>query len=157
MRIHQIMHRPVVCCSIDDTAAAAAALMWDHDCGAIPVVGREGRIAGMITDRDICMAAYTRGLPLRSIQVESIMSTPVISCQREDLLSTASSLMASHQVRRIPVIDADGRPVGIVSLNDVARAIESMERSGTGTALSDEVVHTISSICAPRQRAMAMV
>ena len=69
--------------------------MWDHDCGCAPVVDGHGRLAGIITDRDICMAAYTQGMPLEAIPVERAMSARVVSCMRGDDLEDRASPDAS--------------------------------------------------------------
>jgi len=93
--------------------------MWDHDCGCAPVVDTHGKLVGIVTDRDICMAAYTQGMPLADIRVERVMSARVISCGRGDELETAHQLMRTHEIHRIPVVDTRGRPIGILSLSDV--------------------------------------
>jgi CBS-domain-containing membrane protein len=93
--------------------------MWDHDCGCAPVVDGHGKLVGIVTDRDISMAAYTQGVPLQAIPVERVMSKRVVSCSRTDELETAHRLMRTHEIHRIPVVDTRGRPVGILSLSDV--------------------------------------
>jgi CBS-domain-containing membrane protein len=130
-RVRDIMTRSVVSCSPSDNLNRSAQLMWEGDCGALPVIDSEGQLLGMITDRDICMAAYTRGRPLSEVRVADVMSTGLITCRPTDSLRSVMDAMATHQVRRIPVVD-DGRLVGIVSLADVARmaqapSIESRE------------------------------
>jgi CBS-domain-containing membrane protein len=93
--------------------------MWDHDCGCAPIVDANGKLAGIVTDRDICMAAYTQGAPLQEIPIERAMSPKVISCARTDDLDKAHRLMRTHEIHRIPVVDSRGRPIGILSLSDV--------------------------------------
>ncbi len=93
--------------------------MWDHDCGCAPVVDAHGKLVGIITDRDICMAAYTQGVPLDAIPVERVMAPKVISCSRGDDLDTAHHLMRTYEIHRILVVDTRGRPIGILSLSDV--------------------------------------
>ncbi len=93
--------------------------MWDHDCGCAPVVDMHGKLVGIVTDRDICMASYTQGVPLDAIPVERVMSPKVISCARGDDLDTAHRLMRTHEIHRLPVVDTRGRPIGILSLSDV--------------------------------------
>lgn len=122
MRIGALMTQPVHVCSAEDSLARAAQLMWDFDCGAVPVVGGDESLCGIITDRDICMAAYTKGVAPRSIRVGDVMSRHVHSCAAEDSLERAIARMAEAQVRRLPVVDTDGRPIGMVSLADIARS-----------------------------------
>src|SRR5271169_6874358 len=113
------MTRAVQACTIHDTLNAAGRIMWDHDCGCAPVVDAHGKLAGIVTDRDISMAAYTQGVPLDAIPVERAMSARVVSCGRGDDLETAHHLMRTHEIHRLPVVDTRGRPIGVLSLSDV--------------------------------------
>jgi predicted transcriptional regulator len=71
MKVEQVMKQAVQACRRGDALNTAAQIMWEHDCGCVPVVDTENRVIGMITDRDICMAAYTRGEPLQTLRVET--------------------------------------------------------------------------------------
>ena len=123
MKVADLMTRDVRACTIHDSLNAAARIMWDHDCGCAPVVDAHGKLAGIVTDRDICMAAYTQGVPLEAIPVERVMSPKVISCARGDDLETAHRLMRTHEIHRIPVVDSRGRLIGILSLSDVCQPL----------------------------------
>lgn len=120
LRVRAIMTEPVHACNEDDTLHAAAQIMWDHDCGAVPVTDQQGRLRGIVTDRDICMAAYTKGMPLQHIRVGDVMAQPVHTCSPDDTLERTIAVMADAQVRRLPIIDQERKLVGIVSLADVA-------------------------------------
>jgi CBS domain-containing protein len=146
MRIKEIMTQPVVSCTTDNNLNAAAQLMWDHDCGVLPVVGDDGRLAGIITDRDICMAAYTQGRPLIEIPVTRVMTPQVVACFAGDSIDAAERLMRAERVRRIPVVDDAGHPVGIVALNDLARLAWRARKS----AVDHDLVQTMAAICQPR-------
>ena len=143
MKVTDLMTHDVRACTIHDSLNAAARIMWDHDCGCAPVVDEHGKLAGIVTDRDICMAAYTQGLPLDAIPVERVMSPRVISCARGDELDTAHRLMRTHEIHRLPVTDSRGRLVGILSLSDVVN-----HSRGDSAAPSDavEIAATISAI-----------
>ena len=119
MKVADLMTREVRACTIDDSLNAAARIMWDHDCGCAPVVDGHGKLVGIVTDRDISMAAYTQGQPLDAIPVDRVMSPKVISCARGDELDDAHRLMRTHEIHRIPVVDSRGRLAGILSLSDV--------------------------------------
>jgi CBS-domain-containing membrane protein len=119
--VGEIMTEAVASCSPDEPLNAAAQQMWERDCGVVPVLVN-GELAGIITDRDICMAAYTQGRPLASIAIKDVMARHVHACRRDDTLARAASLMADGQVRRLPVVDAENRLVGIVSMADIARS-----------------------------------
>lgn len=120
-----IMTREVRTCSPDDSLNEAARIMWESDCGAVPVTDASGKLLGVITDRDVCMAAYTRGQPLWACAVRSVMSTPGYSCAATDSIERIADTMREHRIRRLPVTDSDGRLIGIVSLADLARSLQS--------------------------------
>ena len=121
LSVREIMTEAVACCAPDETLNAAARQMWEHDCGAVPVVDA-GKLVGIITDRDICMAAYTQGRPLTAIAIKEVMARHVHACRSADTLERAATLMAEARVRRLPVVDAEQRLVGIVSIADIARS-----------------------------------
>lgn len=150
MNVKDIMTKSVKACRPDDTLETAARLMWENDCGALPVVDREGRPQAMLTDRDICMAALMRGKPLASLRVEGSMSGTLSVCHGDDSLAAVSNLMAQQQVRRIPVVDKGGKLIGMLSLNDIALAV----REKTPARLEDEAaagtLRVLLSVCAHR-------
>lgn len=122
MRVAEIMSRQPVTCAPEDSGAQAARLLWDHDCGALPVVtGDHHRVVGMITDRDLCMAALLQGRRLADIEVASAMSRTVWACHPEDLALPVARLMAVHRVRRVPVVNWADELMGLVSVGDLAR------------------------------------
>jgi CBS domain-containing protein len=146
--IKELMTRPAVTCPNDSTLEHAAWLMWEFDCGMIPVVDAEGRAVGVITDRDVCMAAYTQGRALRDIPVATSMAHHVIAIHADESVETAEHLMADNQVRRLPVIDGDGKVVGVVSLNDLARLAGEFRRIG----LDREFVATVAAVSRSRSQ-----
>ncbi len=147
MFIRETMAKEVWTCHADEPLAAAARIMWDHDVGAVPVVDPASKLAGIITDRDICMAAYITGKPLDSEPVGAHMSKQVFTTAPTDRAETAEELMRSKQIRRLPVVDAAGTIVGMVTLSDLARA--AAER-GRKVIDSGEVIATLAAICQPR-------
>src|SRR5262249_49131268 len=130
MRVNDLMTREVKACRPEDSLARAAKLMWDHDCGSVPVVEEDGRVVGMLTDRDICMAAFTTGQPLHEVSVEQTMSRDVVRCTAHDPVEVALLHMGRARVRRLPVVDSTGHLIGIFSLHDAARIAETTWFSG---------------------------
>jgi CBS domain-containing protein len=128
MNVETIMSRNTQFCSPTQSLGDAARLMWDRDCGCLPVVGSDREVIGMITDRDICMAACFRGRPLHEIDVGSTMSHELTTCRPSDTIEAAEVVMAAAQVRRLPVVDDGGRLVGVISLSDIACEAERQER-----------------------------
>jgi CBS domain-containing protein len=155
MLVEQLMSRPAVTCSTSDSLGRAAQLLWDHDVGSLPVVDGDGRLVGMITDRDICMAAYLRGQPLGDIAVEQAMAKQVYGCSPGDPIGVAEKIMSQYQVRRLPVADSSGRAVGVVSLTDLAREAEQEVGRRSPVVTDAEVTRTLAAICKPRRQETA--
>jgi CBS domain-containing protein len=107
--------------SPEQTAADAARLMRDENVGLIPVVEGE-RLVGTVTDRDITIRVVAEEKDPASTRVQEIASTDLVTVDPQQDLDEALRLMAQHQVRRLPVVEEDGRLVGIVAQADVARA-----------------------------------
>jgi CBS domain-containing protein len=147
MQIRKIMSTPPVTCREGDTLNRPAQLMWEHDCGVIPVTDGDGKLVGMITDRDICMAAYTQGRALPEIPVVDAMTTQVYSCRPDESIEAAEGLMRDNQIRRVPIVDDTRRLVGLVSLHDLARYTASV---GETNGLNRDFVQTVAAICRPR-------
>jgi CBS-domain-containing membrane protein len=151
MQVKQIMTRDVKGVRSGDNLDGAARILWENDCGCVPVLDDASRVLGMLTDRDICMAAYFQGRPLREIEVASAMSKSIFSARPEDTLVAAEKVMQTQKVRRLPVVDAAGKLAGLLSLNDLARAA-ARERAARGRKeLSDaEVSETLAAVSEPR-------
>jgi CBS domain-containing protein len=150
LQITAIMTRQVRSCTAEDSLKVAAQLMWDFDCGAVPVVDSAARVVGMVTDRDICMAAHFRGQLLGDVLVGEIMSTQVYTCFPEQGVAEAERLMKEKQIRRIPVIDHDRRLVGILSLADLAKTMRAQPPSSTHELNLAAVGDTLAHIAEPR-------
>jgi CBS domain-containing protein len=140
-----LMQAGVASCRPEDSMAAAAQIMWEHDCGVVPVIDADRRVVGIVTDRDLCMAAYTKALALGQLRVRDAMQAPVFCCHENDTRAAIHAAMRSHQVRRIPVIDDDGRLVGIVSLNDLVLDADAAEGTIRAHRIS-EIAETLSAI-----------
>ena len=118
-QIKDIMTRDVAVAQLDDTLQSAAQTMQRLNIGALPVC--EGSaLAGMLTDRDITVRGVAAGLNPGSALVRDVMSSDVLSCQADDTVEQVMAAMGSAQVRRLAVLDADRRIVGIVALGDLA-------------------------------------
>lgn len=142
--VHSLMTADVKTCHPSDTLDRAAKILWDADCGAIPVVDDAGKVVGMITDRDICMASYTRNAPLASCTVASTMSSLVYACSPHDSIQSLVELMSKHQLRRVPVTAPDGTLNGIVSISDLARYLNGLPEEHPSRALLVPAVAAIS-------------
>jgi CBS domain-containing protein len=144
MKVHELMTTNLFTVNDSQTVNDAAQLMWEHDCGCIPVLQAEGgKLAGVITDRDIAMAGYTTGERLQDIAVTTAFSSKAIVASPDDEITDVEEWMQANQVRRIPVVNELSEVIGIVSLNDIAIAANTR---GSGIS-SKQVASTLSAIC----------
>ena len=152
MNVERLMKTDVNACRPDDTGNCAARIMWERDCGFVPIVDENERVLAVVTDRDLCMAAYTQGKPLQEISLHSVMSKEIFSCRPDEDLSQAEILMRKRQVRRLPVTDAEGRLKGILSLSDITReaAKEAKSHPRKVEVSYSEVAETLADINIPR-------
>ena len=119
MRVQDVMTKTVASCRPGADLAAAAALMWEYNCGQLPVVDDAGKVTAVITDRDICIALGTRNQRACEVKVSDVVRRAAVLCKAEDDLRSALKTMAAERVRRLPVVDHEGTLVGILSLDDV--------------------------------------
>ena len=148
--VHDIMRVRVYTCSQSDTLHRAAQIMWEKDCGCLPVVD-EGRVVrAVITDRDICMAALTQGVALTDTSVASAMSRSLSVCSPDDSVESVKELMREAQIRRVPVADANGVLIGMVSLADIARYLRPRGPKAQGSI--SQLIDTLAAISEPRAR-----
>ena len=148
MKVQNVMTTEVFCVGAAQSLNDAAQLMWEHDCGSAPVVDEDNQMVGMITDRDIAMAAYINGGSLNAIPVSVAQSKQIVCCKSDDEIGDVQHLMQMHQVHRIPVVDDSGTPVGIVSLNDIACAY----KAGTRGLKAQDISNTLAAICSPMKK-----
>jgi len=152
MKVEELMTRQVATVRATDSTAVAARLMWDCDCGALPVLDGDGRVVAMITDRDICMAALMRDRAPSAIPVSEAMSRDLRACDADDDVSDAEGMMRAYQVRRIPVVDREQRPIGMLSLADIVRATDRTRGRAPAEVAPSEVAGTLADICAAAPR-----
>jgi CBS domain-containing protein len=136
----------------DATIADAAAMMWERGIGCIPITDDDRYLVGVVTDRDLCLAAYGRELPMNKLPIADAMTCLVYTVNPDALVADVDALMRRHRVRRVPVTDGLGRLVGIVCLSDIARAALRRARTSAGQPGVD-VARTLVGICEPRESA----
>jgi CBS domain-containing protein len=133
--IRNVMTGDVVTCAATDTLHRAAQIMWERDCGAVPVVDASGRLSGIITDRDLAMGAFTQGLPLVAIPVGRVASGRVHTVSVGGSVDDVVAVMGGQRVRRVVVVDESQKAVGIVALADVARYVSELGPTRRDAAL----------------------
>jgi CBS domain-containing protein len=153
MKVQELMVTDVAICSAQSTLNDAVRLMWEHDCGFVPIVEspESRKLVGVITDRDACMAAYTRGSSLKELCVEDAMSRVVHTCKPGDSIARAEQLLAEAQVRRLAVVDEARNLLGVLSIADIARTA-FLERTRSKPSVREaEVGALLATVCQRRQ------
>jgi len=143
MHVEDIMERVVATCDTRANLQDIARVMWEHDCGCVPVVNGAGLVMGLVTDRDIAMAAYTTGKRLADIPVMDVMSHHVHACEPGVSVEIAHQLMRNAKIRRLPVIDQRGKLVGLLTLSDILRAAQSERTAAAAESMTSDVIDTI--------------
>jgi CBS domain-containing protein len=146
MKVRDIMTKAPTFCHPDSNLAAAAEKMWSHDCGILPVVDDELGVVGVITDRDICIALGTRDRRASSVFVREVMTGRVHVCAPENDILYALKLLEKARVRRLPVVNRDGKLIGILSMDDIVLAAEKREGQKTPELACEDVVETYKGI-----------
>lgn len=120
MKIRDIMHTDVKCCSPDSPLDSVALTMWNNDCGAVPIIDEQGKPVGIVTDRDIAIGGAIQHKPLWEMKsIDVAMNRSLYTCTADDDIAGALELMQRNQIRRLPVVDKQGKLTGILSLGDV--------------------------------------
>jgi CBS domain-containing protein len=147
MKANDVMTSDARTCGLDTNLAAACEIMWNGDCGILPVVDGNDNVVGVITDRDICIAVCTRGQVASDICVKDVMNGNVFACHPDTEIRDALDTMRGEKVRRLVVTNPDGKIAGVLSLDDIAVAAQS----GFGGRLPDlslaDVALTLKAIC----------
>ncbi len=151
--VSDLMTRNAVSVRTTETLGDAAKRMWDNDCGIIPVLdGDSRRVVGVITDRDICMATWSRNLAPSAIVAREAMSRDPVYCAPDDSLLAAEGTMRASRVRRLPVLDSASNLVGILSVTDITRVAGQRSAVRPGFEVSPEqVVDTLTMITTAQQ------
>ena len=121
MRVSELMNGNVVSINPDESVTLAARLLTRHNVGSLPVCALDGKLKGILTDRDIVLRCVASESDPQNMKVGEIMSRGVKTVGPDDDVRTASHLMAHEQVRRLPVVDGVGKVVGMLSLGDMAK------------------------------------
>lgn len=119
MKVRDVMTQSAVCCNADTNVGAAVELLWVRNCGMLPVVGNDQKLLGVVTDRDICIAMGTRNRLAGELTVGEIATQNVVTCKPDDEIHEALHTMAGNRVRRLPVVNKEGVPQGILSMDDI--------------------------------------
>jgi len=137
-QVKDVMSSHPVTCLADATLEHVAKLMLEHDCGEIPVVDSEKSLSpiGVITDRDICIRTLALGKNPLLLKVRDFMTSPVTVVQVDKPIETCCEIMETKKIRRVPVVDLNGKICGMISLADIANKLDE--------AITSEIVKNVS-------------
>jgi CBS domain-containing protein len=155
MKVKDLMTTSPTACTLTSSLVDAGGMMWQDDCGILPVVADGGKVVGLITDRDICMASVLTGRHLANLAVEDVISGKVFSCAPDDDVRVALNTMQENKVRRLVVADAEGKLAGILSINDIVLKAEDIKDKKSHQVSYADVVNTLKSICEHQLRLQA--
>jgi CBS domain-containing protein len=144
MNIEKVMTRDVGFCRANESLAKAVSIMWQRDCGVVPIVTEDGIVVGMITDRDVCIAVTTRRLPADDILAGDVVNRRLIACSRENSVKQVLKRMRKHRIKRLPVVTNQGKLDGIISIADILRLKKNK-------SLKKQLVKTLESISEPAE------
>lgn len=140
-----MMDRPCYC-RAENNLGSATELMWKANCGFLPVQSADGKVIGVITDRDVCIALGTRNCPAGEVSVGEVMSRKLYTCAADDDIHMALQTMREAKIRRLPVIAENGRLVGVLAMDDILYRAEPRSGGNEPEMSSDEVVRTFRSM-----------
>jgi CBS domain-containing protein len=145
MTVGDVMTEQVATCLPETNLAAVAALFWENDCGAIPVIDARGNIAGILTDRHMCIAVGTRDSRPSELTAGDVMEDAVVTCNATDHIRAAVHTMREAKVRRLPVVSKQGALAGLVSIDDILMNVQ--RDHGNADAISyAEMLHSLQAI-----------
>ena len=149
MKVQDMMSKSVATCAMQDSLHSVAQKLWERDCGVLPVVDAENHPLAVITDRDVCMAAFMTGKPLEDLRVLGSMSKQIVTCREQEEVNSAALRMVKHRLRRLPGPDAAHKLPAIPSLNDRALAA-AKEPPQHHTPPTAEAMRLLHAACAHR-------
>ena len=143
MKVKEVMTQSAVCCRSDTNVGTAVELLWTRDCGMLPVVGTDGKLTGVVTDRDICIAVGTRNRLPGDLTVAELATKAVATCHPDDEIHEALQTMSGNHVRRLPVVDKRGVPVGILSMDDIITHGDLNKWQGCCELSAEEIIRAL--------------
>lgn len=142
MKVKEVMTFTPYTCRREANLGQATELMWKGNCGFLPMIGPDGKVCGVITDRDICIALGTSGKLASQITAGEVSGGKLFACSPEDEIHVALLSMREGKVRRLPVIDSDGKAVGVLSTDDLLLRAEPCGSGKIVELSTDEVVRS---------------
>lgn len=142
MKVKEVMKTDVGFCSTEDSLMKCAETMLRLDCGIVPIVD-EGRVVGMLTDRDLCLAIVARNRKASDVKTKDLIRGEVISCAANDKIETALRKLRRNQIKRIVVVGENERFIGIVSVSDILLGVRKDKK------LKKKIYATLKAVAKP--------
>jgi CBS domain-containing protein len=149
MKVKDIMIRTPARCTSRTNLGGAVEILWNRNCGILPIVNEEEKVIGVVTDRDLCIALGTRNRLPGEITAGEVMSGKLFACRASDPIRIALETMAHAQVRRLPVIDDEGKLEGVLSMDDVVLHSETRSAGKTSELSHEDVVEALKRVYQP--------
>ena len=146
MKVKEIMTQAAVCCGPETNVGRAVELLWERNVGMLPVVGNDGKLIGVVTDRDLCIAMGTRNRLPGELTVGELAIQKVFTCKPDDDVHEALGIMSTKQIRRLPVVNNEGVPQGILSMDDLVVHSEVGKLRGACDLSSEEVTQSLKKV-----------
>ena len=154
MKVKDVMSKAPVFCNLGTNLSAAVEMLWNHNCGLLPVVDSQQQVVGVVTDRDIAIALGTRNQLPMEITVAAAATRKVQTCKPTDDIHTALDTMAENKVRRLVVVNEQNQIEGVLSMDDVVLSAGS--KTGVKPEISsDDVLRTLKTLYSPQLMAHA--
>jgi CBS domain-containing protein len=149
MKVKDAMVKTPAFCSPETNLGAGVEIMWNRNCGFLPVVDTQQHVVGVVTDRDIAIAVGTRNRLPGEITLAEVATRRVQSCRPEDDIHMALDTMAEEKVRRLVVVNEQNQFEGVLSMDDVVHFAET-EPAGKANLSSDDVLRTLKTLYSPQ-------
>ena len=149
MKVSDVMTRTPAFCVPGTNLGTAAEILWNRNCGILPVVNAEGRVVSVVTDRDICIALGTRNRLAGELTVGDVATQPAVCCQADEDIRAALTRMGGAKFRRLPVVGANGKLEGLLSMDDVVDRTPFKAAARGDELTAEEVVGTLKRLYAP--------
>jgi CBS domain-containing protein len=146
VKVSSIMMRTPAACNARTNLGAAVEILWHRNCGMLPVTNDEGKVTGVVTDRDLCIALGTRNHLPGEVTLGEVVTGKMFWCKPDDDVHAALNTMAREKVRRLPVINGEGKLVGILSMDDVVVHAEARSLTKKPELDYEDVVNTLKKV-----------
>jgi CBS domain-containing protein len=154
VKVRDVMTQSAVCCAAGTNVGEAVELMWVNNCGVLPVTGSGGKLEGIVTDRDISIAMGTRNRLAGELTVGEIATRNVVACKPEDEIHEALQTMADKRVRRLPVVNEQGVPQGLLSIDDIITHGDLNKWQGCCELSAEEIIRALKRLYGQRPPAV---